>query len=160
MAGNATNALALVQHASDQCRDSVVPSVGYGNSPLNINVASTQVQFLQKLLDGELQRCRALVEIGNLRHPDKGASGTLARPLVEKLSEYPGGGVDLKNIVVFPPQVELVPVKPLFLDVAWNYVDYPSTEAEAKAKAKSPEKAVKVGEEQKPQKRGWFGFGR
>lgn len=130
------------------------------NAPLNINVASTQVQFLQNLLNGELQRYRALVEIGNLRHPEKSTSTMLARPLVERLNEYPRGEVDLKNIVVFPPQVETIPVKPLFLDVAWNYVDYPSIAAEIKTKAKGPEKAVKVEEEQKPQKRGWFGFGR
>lgn len=60
--------------------------------------------------------------------------------------------------------MEVVPVKPLFLDVAWNYIGYPDkSEGQQQAEVKAQEKQVQGGAEQeaaKPQKRGWFGFGR
>jgi len=68
----------------------------------------------------------------------------------------------LDNIVVYPPKVEAIPVKPLFLDVAWNYITYPSTKAQPAQSAKpaASGKQAAGAEEAKPQKRGWFGFGR
>jgi signal recognition particle subunit SRP68 len=77
------------------------------------------------------------------------------------LHEYPVGGVDLTNIVEFPPKLALIPVKPIFLDVAWNYIDYPGREREAPKPAQAP--AQEEGRQEEPQqatKRGWFGFGR
>ena len=73
----------------------------------------------------------------------------------------PGVHVDLENLVTYPPKIEPVPVKPLFLDVAWNYIEYPGRKVEVSKKA--AEKPVVNGVEEKSQlekKRGWFGFGR
>jgi signal recognition particle subunit SRP68 len=86
---------------------------------------------------------------------------TNAAPVVERLNEYPtSGSVDLKNLVTWPPKLKPVPVKPLFLDVAWNYVEYPGR-APAKQEPE-PEKAP--AEETQPEKpaakKGWFSFGR
>lgn len=75
------------------------------------------------------------------------ASSSQQRPLVERLHQF-SQGTDLSNLVPYPPQMQPVPVKPLFLDVAWNYIDYPHGERE---QAPAPEE--KKG-------RGWFGFGR
>jgi signal recognition particle subunit SRP68 len=115
------------------------------------------------LLSGELQRSRALVEVSNLQKSAKGVgSKTAPLPLVERLSEYPSEGVDLENIVVYPPKMDSIPVKPLFLDVAWNYITYPSKQVkpEQSGKAAASGKVSAGAEEAKPQKRGWFGFGR
>lgn len=73
--------------------------------------------------------------------------------------------MDLERIVEYPPKMEVVPVKPLFLDVAWNYIGYPDKSAAGgqQGEVKGQEKQVQGGAEQeaaKPQKRGWFGFGR
>ncbi|KAI7665616.1 hypothetical protein KC318_g7010, partial [Hortaea werneckii] len=73
-----------------------------------------------------------------------------------------------KNLVQYPPKIQPVPVKPLFLDVAWNYIDYPGRTAEvpaAKAAAPGQDTQMANGIEEKPaveqpKKRGWFGFGR
>lgn len=86
-----------------------------------------------------------------------------AIPLVQRLDDFPtpGTNVDLKNLVAYPPRIEPVPVKPLFFDVAWNYIEYPG-----RAKKVVEETAVNgVGAEteagkEEPKKRGWFGFGR
>jgi signal recognition particle subunit SRP68 len=62
-----------------------------------------------------------------------------------------------------------VPVKPLFLDVAWNYIEYPGRKAEGKGvvgKVAETVKPVVNGVQEEAQakepekKRGWFGFGR
>lgn len=124
-----------------------------------MTVSSTAVEFLQTILNGELQRHRALVHIDNLRKNNKQPSG-VQRPLVESLHEYPSAGVNLSHIVEFPPKLALIPVKPIFLDVAWNYIDYPN---KTPAAAAEPAKEEKAGTEEpapQQQKRGWFGFGR
>lgn len=130
-----------------------------------IEIAQEDAKFLQELLKGELQRNRALVEIANLRKASaKGASATTAaaHPLIDRLGQYPSQGVDLENIVPYPPKMEPIPVKPLFLDVGWNYVQYPSTRTGQQAtKTAQSKTAAKTEEpEKQPAKKGWFGFGR
>lgn len=132
------------------------------SSPPNITISPSEVSFLNSLIEGEVQRYRALVELSNLNESaHKNEEGTNRQPLVERLNEYPAKGVDLKNLVSYPPKLEPVPVKPLFFDAAWNYIEYPGREVE-----QVPENGAKGGEkpsatEQTPQqKKGWFGFGR
>lgn len=94
---------------------------------------------------------------------------TSAAPAVQNLNAYPTPGlqVDLTNLVSYPPKIQPVPVKPLFLDVAWNYIDYPGRGAPAVSApvASAPEAnggAMDVDEPAPAQekKKGWFGFGR
>lgn len=132
-------------------------------TPPNINVSPTEVQFLRDLLDGEVQRYRALVELSNLSQTLTSSSANKV-PLIERLSEYPPQGVDLENLVSYPPKLEPVPVKPLFFDAAWNYIEYPGRELEkpaAQNEVKGASSAEsKTAEQTAQQKKGWFGFGR
>lgn len=96
---------------------------------------------------------RGLVTLEKITAEETSKSGN-PRPAIERLHEYSGDGLDLGNLVPYPPQMEAIPVKPLFLDVAWNYIDYPR---EAKATESKQEEKT---EEKKGGKRGWFGFGR
>ena len=81
----------------------------------------------------------------------------------------------MTNLVTWPPRVEPVPVKPLFFDVAWNYIDYPGRKREVVESVKKGgadgvsrgesagevvEEAVEEEQKETPKKRGWFGFGR
>jgi signal recognition particle subunit SRP68 len=131
---------------------------GARQSPLDLNVAPEAVDFLHTLLEGERQRYRAIVYIDELRTDKKEeALEGVQRPLIETLHEYPINGADLTNIVEYPPKMALIPMKPIFLDIAWNYIDYPGRAdktpepAEQSSDAPAPEQ---------PAKRGWFGFGR
>lgn len=59
----------------------------------------------------------------------------------------------------------LIPMKPIFLDVAWDYIDYDSKTqggkaAAAKAPAPVAAKEEQADKKQPPAKKGWFGFGR
>ncbi|KAI8960712.1 Cupredoxin [Daldinia sp. FL1419] len=152
------NALVLTKHAFDECKQAAAffskqEASSSESSPRNIDIRPTDIQFLHNLLKGELQRCRAIVEIDNLRQKTTNATPPSARaPLVQRLFEYPAEGVDLENLVEFPPKVNPIPVKPLFFDVAWNYIDYPG-----KAPAAAPEPEDKQAQPAQPQKRGWFG---
>jgi signal recognition particle subunit SRP68 len=85
-----------------------------------------------------------------------------AAPVVDSLTEYPGSGeVDLSKLVEWPPKLKPVPVKPLFFDTAWNYVEYPGkSPAVAVAATKGDAEGAKKEEAQQPASRGWFGFGR
>ncbi|CAK7220986.1 signal recognition particle subunit srp68 [Sporothrix curviconia] len=191
LTGNAANALALVKHAHDQVTEadpglkgSDTSSSPKRDSPLrNIHVSAADVQFLQDLLQAELQRARALVDIEKQQQQQQSAAGGAkagALALSETLGEYPQGAVDLENIVTYPPRIQAMPVKPIFLDIAWNYIDYPSKTAagaaaaaggvaaaaknaassgQATAPAASPATSPPATQEQ-PAKRGWFGFKR
>jgi signal recognition particle subunit SRP68 len=161
----------LIKHALDETSSalpvlSAGPDANSGSSPRNIHVTKNDVQALHALLSGELQRSRALVEILNSNKKASSAtaqSGDASKPLGAQLSNYPSSGVNLDNIVTYPPRLEPIPVKPLFLDVAWNYIEYPDQRAQASSKEaeRAQERAGTAGEpEAKPQKRGWFGFGR
>lgn len=80
-------------------------------------------------------------------------------PLVERLGEYPVEDVDLTRLVNFPPNLQPIPVKPLFFDLAWNYIDYPGRGTAGVNGAPAPPKSA-VEEKKEPAKKGWFGFGR
>ena len=71
-------------------------------------------------------------------------------------------GADLTNLVTYPPKVEPIPVKPLFLDVAWNYIEYPGRERNVAGNRANGlgDGTANDKEEKKEAKKGWFGFGR
>ncbi|KAI1747539.1 hypothetical protein F4782DRAFT_543438 [Xylaria castorea] len=156
-----SNALALTKHAYDQSLQAAAfysdNGASSSDSPiLSIEIRQTDIQFLHNLLKGELQRCRAIVEIDNVRDKVKSTSSQVKTTLVDRLREYPEDGVDLENMVDYPPRIQLVPVKPLFFDVAWNYIEYPGKEPATTAEL--DEEPTQIPEPAK--KRGWFGFGR
>jgi signal recognition particle subunit SRP68 len=130
-------------------------STAEDGAPLNIEVRNSDVHFLSNLLKGELQRSRALVEIDNIKKKSQSSGAKSNAPLVDRLFEYPAEGADLENLVSYPPKMEPIPVKPLFFDVAWNYIDYPGKTPAAAPKQEAPET-----ESATPKKKGWFGFGR
>lgn len=165
--GNVANALALIQHAFDRCQFATkqLPAspAGAAGAPPNIEVSGEAVQQLFDLVHGELQRHQAIVHVDNLRKAELEKSTVAPAPLVERLHQYPAGGVDLGNIVEFPPKKALIPVKPIFLDVAWNYISYPGktpVAATIAAQTSPAAAAATASEPAQPQKRGWFGFGR
>jgi len=157
--------LALLTRASEKCNaaHSQISSEmdKSGSSPPNICISPAEVTFLKDLLEGEVQRYRALVELSILSEAAQKSEGNSRQPLVERLNEYPSNGVDLKNLVSYPPKLEPIPVKPLFFDAAWNYIEYPGRQLE------NPAQPVTKGEKQstkeqtaEQKKKGWFGFGR
>lgn len=164
------NALALLARATDLISKALpilsTLSDTSPSSPPNISISFSDAQSLSDLLQGELQRHRALVELSNLSGASKpqqnGAPGS-GLPLIERLNTYPSQGVDLSNLVTYPPKLESIPVKPLFFDVAWNYIEYPGrTVAKGSANVAQPAAAPEAVKQEQAtqQKKGWFGFGR
>ncbi len=132
------------------------------SKPPTLDVSPTQASCLQQLLGGLVTHHRALVELHNLNVSNQSKSGMKPSPLVENLDEYSVYGADLTNLVTYPPKVEPIPVKPLFLDVAWNYIEYPGRERNVTGNGVNglSDRAAKPAEEKKDTKKGWFGFGR
>ncbi|KAL2061774.1 hypothetical protein VTL71DRAFT_7152 [Oculimacula yallundae] len=168
LVSNPKNALALLARASEKCNAAhslLESSMDTSDaSPPSISISPSEVQFLKNLLDGELQHYRALVELSNLNDSTPKADEQVNRqPLVETLSQYPVKGVNLENLVTYPPKLEPIPVKPLFFDAAWNYIEYPGREIQEKVETsntQAPAAKGQTAEQTAQQKKGWFGFGR
>ncbi|KAL8717032.1 MAG: hypothetical protein Q9181_008364, partial [Wetmoreana brouardii] len=163
--GNKRNALALLARSLDlssrplslsQEPPSTIDGV------IKLEVKRDQDKFLKDLLERSVLQYRALIELADLNSAMAKNSSIDAPPLIERLDEYPISNVDLKNLATYPPKVQPVPVKPIFLDVAWNYIDYPGRPKKGVAKAKDgqPEETVPKPAEKREAKKGWFGFGR
>ena len=163
--GNKKNALALYARAlslSSQVLSSRLSNEP-ADKPPSLDVSVSQAKSLQQLLQSLVSHHRALVELEGLDSSEKEGADrkSWGVPLIERLDDYPHTGVDLGNLVTYPPRLEPVAVKPLFFDIAWNYIEYPGRVK------KAAETAVNGGidskgnvEEKKESRRGWFGFGR
>ena len=166
---NLTNALALFNRALSHSKQAN-PTKGStsipASKPPNLDVSSDQIIQLQTLLQGLVYQHQGFLEHRNLTvEAEKAAKKAQAHapPLIERLDEYPVGGADLSNLVIYPPRLRPIPVKPIFLDLAWNYVQYPGhdkTNAEVSNGPPAAEARPTVEEPAQPVRRGWFGFGR
>ncbi|KAE8396563.1 hypothetical protein BDV23DRAFT_177556 [Aspergillus alliaceus] len=156
--GNNKNALALFSQALALTLESAgsVQSSADSEEPPKLDITRNQIQTLESTLRALVSQYRGLVTLEKIS--EQKSKSANERPMVERLHEYPGDGLDLKNLVPYPPQMQPVPVKPLFLDVAWNYIDYPRESAGAQVTSETPSEAAT--EEKKGGRRGWFGFGR
>jgi signal recognition particle subunit SRP68 len=154
-----SRALSLSSQAVSAPRDESPPSQAQ-----KLAVSEAQSQTLKQTLENLTSHYRGIVALSQLSANSETASKAglaNAAPVVERLNEYPASGaVDLKNLVTWPPKLKPVPVKPLFLDVAWNYVDYPGRAAQAPPSETEKMQAEEKVEEVKPAKKGWFSFGR
>lgn len=159
------SALALLSRAleltGDISRDTLSSDDG-SEKAVNLDVAPPQSNSLQELLQGLVFQHRALVELHNLKTTEANSSKFgKPPPLVERLDEYPQGSVDHTNLVTYPPKVEPIPVKPIFLDVAFNYIEYPSRTRKVMKEAVNGSIHGQAGSgEKKEGRKGWFGFGR
>ncbi|KEQ71281.1 hypothetical protein M436DRAFT_50995 [Aureobasidium namibiae CBS 147.97] len=160
------NALALLARALElakQCSSSLPSTSSDPSSAPTLDIHKSQADALQTQLQQLVYRHQALVDLHKFHDNASIAAAkhmSTAAPLVQRLSDFPtpGVNVNLKNLVTYPPKLEPIPVKPLFFDVAWNYIDYPTTGKQA-VEAKAADVIV----EEKPKeekKKGWFGFGR
>ncbi|KAL8807734.1 MAG: hypothetical protein Q9182_000545 [Xanthomendoza sp. 2 TL-2023] len=165
--GNRRNSLALLARAAELSARSM-SSLRAGESTTEgvpkLEVQPAQVQSLQDLLERSVLQFRALVELDDLNSAaakDKDKT-VKAVPMIERMNEYPPEGVDLKNLVTYPPKLQPVPVKPIFLDVAWNYIEYPGRPKKGALGASDwkAEEAASKTEGKKEAKKSWFGFGR
>lgn len=166
---NHINSLALLKRAQDLVSEALPhlkSTASADHSPPTLDIQPAEFEKLNARVKSLCSRMHAIVEMHALEENSAIAAKknmTSAAPLVQRLNDYPSPGtqVDLNNLVTYPPKIEPVPVKPMFLDVAFNYIEYPGR---SKEPHKVPEEPVANGVEEKPaqpaQKRGWFGFGR
>ncbi|KAH6629608.1 hypothetical protein C7974DRAFT_189805 [Boeremia exigua] len=144
----------------------------------SLAVSAQQAATLKTTLTHLTAHYRGVVALGQLTAatPASAKSAPTA-PVVERLNAFPppaaaGADAALQNLVTWPPALRAVPVKPLFLDVAWNYVGYPGRQTQTQVEEtrggagegdggeKEGEKEEKEKEERPKVKKGWFSFGR
>ncbi|CAG8105261.1 unnamed protein product [Penicillium olsonii] len=148
-------ALALFAQALNLSGSATSQSSESTDGPPKLDVSRAQSSTLESRLREIVAQYRGLVTLEQATAEE--ASQSSQRPAVERLQQFAGSGQDLNNLVPFPPQMQAIPVKPLFLDVAWNYIDYPR-DGQPHAPAQAPTPAAAPEEESKG-RRGWFGFG-
>jgi signal recognition particle subunit SRP68 len=160
-------ALALCSRAlslSSQAMSAPRPSMSSSSKAPKLEVKERQTQKLTQDLENLTSHYRGVVALSQLSaNSDTASKAGLsnAAPIVERLNEYPASGaVDLKNLVTWPPKLKPVPVKPLFLDVAWNYVEYPGRPAQSKEPQPEKPQLEEILPERPAPKKGWFSFGR
>lgn len=162
---NTSNTLALLTKALYLC--SKAPQTEHSDTSIpKLDVHSSQSKALHSLLQTLVFQYHGLVELQSLSAeattPNK--QKTYTAPVIENLEQYPAAGVDLTNLVTYPPKLEPIPVKPLFFDIAWNYIQYPGRKnvVENGVKVDGTGTGAEEGkaEEKKETRRGWFGFGR
>ena len=159
------NVLALLSRALDLSSgvlQNILSSAEEPEGAPSLNVTFAQAEALQRLLEGLVCQQRALVELHDLdgSESNHSVSGRMP-PLVEKLKDYPRSPVDLTNLVIYPPRVEAIPVKPIFLDVAFNYIEYPGRGHRVTEKTVNGLIDGQANKEEKKEgRKGWFGFGR
>ncbi|CAK3809203.1 related to signal recognition particle 68 kDa [Lecanosticta acicola] len=168
--GNHLNALALLKRAQELVSKPLPGGTtrSDGSSPPTLDIQPHVSEKLHTHVESLASRMHAIVEMHTLESNSAIAAAkhmTSAAPIVQRLNDYPTPGtkVDLKNLVTYPPQIEPVPVKPLFLDVAFNYIDYPGRQITTASD--TPKQSLTNGVEEKSaqqpqQKKGWFSFGR
>ena len=170
LVSNPKNALALLLRGETIASRAVSASAKSrqppADVPVKVEVSSAAARQLHQHIEALVSGYRGLVELHNLNvnsHLAAQRNLTSAAAMVERLHEYPAGGAALTNLVTYPPKLKPVPVKPIFLDVAWNYIDYPGRGDAARASTTSEVNGMnqrQAKEEQKPVRKGWFGFGR
>lgn len=152
-------ALTLSSQAASTVRSSPSPS-----KVVKLEVTEQQARTLNQSLENLTSHYRGLVALSQLSNSDSASKAGLsnAAPVVERLNEYPASGtVDLKNLVSWPPKLKPVPVKPLFLDVAWNYVEYPGRTQQTLEPVADKAPVEETAQPERPAaKKGWFSFGR
>jgi len=183
VSGKIPNALALYARAlelaqtASEALSTQSPSPTDSSTPPKLDISPQLLQATVDTLNGLVTQYRALADLKALTSSIKASAqpevhAIKPAPLIERLNrnEYIEN-VDLSNLVNYPPKLRPVPVKPLFFDLAWNYIDYPGQKCEqvtggvrdsepAARKQQAASAATEEKEEQKPAKRGWFGFGR
>ena len=155
--GNLAEALALFARSLDLSKAAKAPNENSQGSP-KFEVASTQLSLLSQYTQGLVSQYRGLVELKNISASQKADKDRWKLPMVERLDEY-DDDLDLKNLVNYPPKLQPIPVKPLFFDLAWNYIQYPGRAPQA-VNGDAVDGVKNAAEEKKEAKKGWFGFGR
>ncbi|KAI5287660.1 hypothetical protein KEM52_001477 [Ascosphaera acerosa] len=140
------------------------PAPPSASTPLRLGITASQLQALQAHLARLTLHCQALCELAAMKSAANAVNQQHLPPLVARLGTYPLADVDLSHLVTFPPKMRPIPVKPLFLDIAYNYLEYPGTvpakSVAGDAQQRQPSKEVAETKPETPTKRGWFGFGR
>ena len=165
--GDTVNALALYSRSLDLVKSISSPRTSNVTSTApKLDVADSQVQAATSQLSRLVTQYRALAELKALSasSASKAQETVYKRPLIEtfNLNQY-SDDVDLKNLVNYPPKLQPIPVKPLFFDLAWNYIQYPGHEKQDNTGSVPTSNGTLQGENgtrEEPRKRGWFGFGR
>ncbi|RMD41263.1 hypothetical protein DV735_g3876, partial [Chaetothyriales sp. CBS 134920] len=163
-----TSALALYNRTLGlaQTAQAALATTSTASGAPKLEVSAAALTAAATHLEHLVTQYRALCNLESVATTATPSTGS-EPPLIQQLhlNRY-NPHVDLSNIVNYPIKLVPIPVKPLFFDIAWNYIQYPSQggrdgESLANGHEVEGKGSPSVEKEDKPAaKRGWFGFGR
>ncbi|KAF8476891.1 hypothetical protein BDZ91DRAFT_672115 [Kalaharituber pfeilii] len=157
---NSRNTLALYYRALTYLSSSIPslrsPAKDSTETIRNLNISLQEATSLKQEVEAQVTRHRGLIQLQDYVAKAAKNAPSAHAPLIDTLEAY-NGKVDFSNLVPLPPKVEPVPVKPIFFDIAWNFVEYPQQQRK-EVTVQEPAKA----QEATPKKGGFLGglFGR
>jgi signal recognition particle subunit SRP68 len=159
---NTTNVLQLLLRAQSLLNEASKtlssPQQSSGSIALKFDVDNSTFSNTLEVVNARVYQYQGLADMQLQSKGDTNTKNKVkALQVIDRPNEYFPKEVDLTNIITYPPRLQPVPTKPLFLDLAWNYIEYPGRGKEA-----TQQKPLQVDaeDEKKPAKKGWFGFGR
>ena len=146
--------------------EAVVPDTNIASKAPNLEISKQQAISLVSHLQALTHQHRALAQLAENGSNAEGATNS-AYPedaWVEHLHQYPASGktVDLTRLVDYPARLRPVPVKPIFLDLAWNHIDYPQRNRniavpdKVVVREKQSLAAAAASEDKGEERKGWF----
>ncbi|ANB12954.1 Srp68p [Sugiyamaella lignohabitans] len=122
-----------------------------------------EVETFVKDLKAELVRAHGIAAFEALSNQNSNSSHSSLLSVSDDLTKYPSGSPSeiVRNLVNFKPHVQPVPVKPVFFDIAFNYIDYDDDSKKAVLTAEPSEPASATpsapGSGASTPRRGFFG---
>ncbi|RPB19445.1 hypothetical protein L211DRAFT_636735 [Terfezia boudieri ATCC MYA-4762] len=155
LATNTRNTLALYHRALTHITTSL-PRLPSSSSTTKLDISTTDAQSLKSHLQALVTRYIALIQLQDYIQKTQRDSPAIHAPLIDTLGTY-NEKIVFENLVPVNNGVEPVPVKPVFFDIAWNFVGYP-----VKGEEKKVEVQKKKEERAQTKKVGFLGglFGR
>uniref|UniRef100_A0A060T2R0 Signal recognition particle subunit SRP68 n=1 Tax=Blastobotrys adeninivorans TaxID=409370 RepID=A0A060T2R0_BLAAD len=116
-------------------------------------ISQTKVNELDAEVQRAISRARGLAHLSQTQQAQK---GTAKEPVLNSLTSYPEGSAEevLSNLVdtrSVEDRVKPAPAKPVFFDIAFNYIDYDQADkssvlsADTKTETESPKQSEKKG---------------
>lgn len=129
------------------------------SGPPGPDIAEALIRQLHKFLLEMSKTLRGKVALQDILFVNSSAGERIEKDFIRHLDVFPAKDLNLNKLVDLHPKLEPVPIKPIFLDLAYNYVQYPG-QAETASNTISTSKTLTEQQEDKESKKSWFGFRR
>ena len=133
--------------------------ISIDSGPPGPDIAEAKIRQLQQTLLEMSKTLRGKVALQDTHFIKSSASGDTEQAFIRHLDVFPARDIDLDKLINLYPRLQPIPVKPIFLDLAYNYLQYPG-QAETSSNTMLTSETLAQQQESMENKKSWFGFRR